>query len=311
MGPGTRIRRRKLQIPRTLDFNCEPGYKTHPAPTRHDVFPGGFTVLMAVYGRDDPQLFERAVESVYQNTIVPDDFVLVVDGPTPPDLEHVIQRCTNEHGIRTFRLPQNVGLASALNHGLPLVRTAWVARADADDINLPDRFQRQGEAIRRMSDQVDLLGGAVVEVDKGNAPLATREVPLKHHEIVGRLGKRNPFNHMTVTYRTANVIEVGGYPDIHLKEDYALWASMIARGARCANLSAVLVRATTARDMYRRRGGLRYAKSEWDLQVHLFKLGHKGLFSAIFFGCVRASVSLLPAGFRGWIYERLLRKRPK
>ncbi len=270
-------------------------------------FPGGFTVLMAVYGRDEPQLFERAVESVYGNTLPPDDFVLVVDGPTPQDLERVIERCVSGHGIRAVRLPENVGLANALNQGLSLIRTAWVVRADADDINLPYRFERQAEALQRAANAIDLSGGAIVEVDENDSPLAVREVPLDHSQIVAFLGRRNPFNHMTVAYRTAKAREAGGYPNIHLKEDYGLWASMIARGAKCGNLRDVLVRATAGRGMYRRRGGLRYAKSEWDLQLHLFRLGHKNLFSAIFDGWVRASVFFLTPRLRGWVYERFLR----
>jgi glycosyltransferase involved in cell wall biosynthesis len=273
-------------------------------------FPGGFTVLMAVYGRDDPELFRRAVESVYQNTIRPDDFVLVVDGPVPAPIDHLIEHFSARHGMRTLRLLSNVGLAKALNQGLALVRTDWVTRADADDVNLPDRFAKQAHAIRRIANQVDLLGGAIVEVDRQDVPLATRHVPLEHRDIVRRLATRNPFNHMAVAYRTKTAVAAGGYPDIHLKEDYGLWASMIAGGAQCLNLEDILVKATTGRDMYRRRGGVRYARSELDLQLHLHRLGHKGLPSALAYGCVRASVSLLPPGLRAWIYENLLRKAP-
>lgn len=273
------------------------------------MFPGGFTVLMAVYERNDPALFERAVASVYENTVPPDDFVLVVDGPTPPPLDAAIERWTAQRGIRTVRLPCNLGLAKALNHGLSLIRTAWVVRADADDVNVPYRFERQAEAIQRMASQVDLVGGAIVEVDRSGAPIGIREVPLSHAEIVDRIRTRNPFNHMTVAYRTSTAVKAGGYPDIHLKEDYALWAAMIADGARCANVSEILVRATAGRDLYRRRGGLRYARSEWVLQLHLFRHGLQSLLSVALLGFLRSSVAVLPARVRGWIYERLLRTR--
>jgi len=274
------------------------------------MFDGGFTVLMSVYRGSDAELFERAVESVYLNSVLPDDFVLVVDGPISPALERVIHRCTNARAIRTVRLPENVGLANALSHGLRLVRTTWVVRADADDLNMPHRFERQAEAVKRTPSQVDLIGGAIVEVDKTGAALAVRDVPLAHEAIVGRLQTRNPFNHMTVAFRTASVLEAGGYPNIVLKEDYGLWATMIARGARCANLGDVLVTATTGRDMYRRRGGFRHARSEWDLQVHLYRLGHKSFAAAVAHGLLRAAVAFLPARLRGWLYERHLRQQP-
>jgi hypothetical protein len=114
---------------------------------------------------------------------------------------------------------------------------------------------------------------------------------------------------MTVVFRAAAVREAGGYPHIHLKEDYGLWAALIARGARCRNLADVLVRATTDRAMYRRRGGLRYARSEWHLQLHLLRHRRTGLASALVYGALRASVACLPAGLRRSIYENLLRTR--
>lgn len=274
------------------------------------MFDGGFTVLMAVYGRDDPELFQRAIDSVYGNTVTPDDFVLVVDGPVPPVLDEAIRQCTNNRPIRTVRLPRNLGLANALNEGLRAIRTTWVVRADADDVNVPYRFERQADAIQRVASHIDLLGGAILEVDRAGSPVARREVPLGHAAIVGRLHTRNPFNHMTVAYRTARVLDAGGYPNIHLKEDYGLWAAMIARGARCSNVMDVLVNASAGPDMHRRRGGFLHAKSEFDLQLHLYRLGHKSLWSAVSHGLARAAVSLLPAALRAWVYYRYFRQQP-
>jgi len=273
-------------------------------------FPGGFTVLMAVYGRTDSSHFERALTSVYGSTLTPDDFVLVVDGPVPASIAELISIYQDHRGLRALWLPRNVGLAHALNQGLPLVKTAWVVRADADDMNLPDRFEKQALAISRLEGNVDLLGGWIEEVDSANNVLAIRRVPAGHEEIVRRLRTRSPFNHMTVACRTEHLVKIGGYPDLYHKEDYGLWASLIADGARCHNLSEVLVRATTGAEMYRRRGGFRYARSEWSLQMHLLKTGHTNLASAIVFACLRALVFSLPTSFRSWIYERLLRIRP-
>jgi hypothetical protein len=146
-------------------------------------------------------------------------------------------------------------------------------------------------------------------VDRAGMALAIRNVPLTEESIVRRLRSRNPFNHMTVAYRTAAVRGAGGYPDIHLKEDYGLWATMIARGARCRNLDDVLVHATTGRQMYRRRGGLKIARSEWDLQLHLYREQHTTALTAVTFGCLRAGACCVPATIRGWAYERLLRTK--
>jgi len=265
---------------------------------------------MAVYRGDDPALFQMALDSVFANTVRPDDFLVVVDGPIPDPLHQVLRRCQTAMGLRVLWLAENVGLARALNAALPLVQTEWTARADADDYNLPDRFEKQIRAILGYHGELDLLGGAIVEVDRAGAPLAVREVPLHAEDIVRWLPRRCPFNHMTVAYRTALVREVGGYPEIHLKEDYGLWAGLLARGARSANLPDVLVRASADRELYRRRGGLKYAKAEWSLQRHFLRLGCTTRARAIVYGGLRAAVACLPARLRGWIYRSALRRAP-
>jgi glycosyltransferase involved in cell wall biosynthesis len=286
------------------------GVSTRPQTGSVEGFPGGFCVLMAVYRGDDPALFSRAVESVYSNTLKPDQFVLVVDGPVPPAIEHGIGVAA-ERGTHVLRLPRNGGLASALNAGLAQVSTAWVLRADADDVNLAHRFSLQAEAIRFAEDEVDILGGAILELDRSGLALAVRRPPLTHEGIARCLRTRSPFNHMTVAYRAATVRAAGGYPvDIHLKEDYALWASVIARGARCRNLRDVLVKVSAGKEMYRRRGGLRYLASEWRLQAHLMRQGRQSLPAALLIGGARSLIFALPSWLRGHVYLWALRERP-
>lgn len=269
-------------------------------------FPGGFTVLMAVYGRDDPALFERAVRSACEGSLRPDAFVLVADGPLPPPLQLRVDQLVEEFRIELVALAKNVGLARALNAGLCQVRTEWIARADADDFNLPDRFALQALAARA-EPAPDLMGGAILELDTEGRVLASRLTPATHEEIVRYARRRCPFNHMTVAYRTSLASAVGGYPAIHLKEDYGMWAVMLHANARCCNLPQVLVHASAGREMYRRRGGWRYASAEWALQRYLVQCGLKGPFTALADGLVRMLVFLLPVGLRGWVYERLLR----
>ena len=269
------------------------------------VFPGGFTVLMAVYRADSVRLFLRAVDSAYANSLPPDHFVLVVDGPIPAELDAAINYVASRYRMEVLRLAKNRGLAEALNAGLQHVRTEWVVRADADDWNLPDRFERQAEVA---TDGLDLMGGAILETDQDAKPLAIRRTPTKHEDIIRYARTRNPFNHMTVAFRARLARECGGYPVLRLREDYGLWALMLHRNARTLNLSTVLVHATAGLGMYRRRGGLRYARDEYQLQCHLVKCGLKGPFLGALHAISRAVVFLLPAAVRGLIYQRLLRR---
>ncbi len=275
----------------------------------HQGFPGGFTVLMAVCGTSDAQLFTRAVHSVFDNDLKPDHVVLVVDGPLPGALDRRVAAAGDDYAIEVIRLASNEGLATALNTGLAHIRTTWIVRADADDYNLPQRFRRLAELIRS-NPKLDLAGSAVLEVGPDGTPVALRQMPSRQDDILRVMRWRNPFNHMTIVCRRSLVESCGGYPDIYCREDYALWAKMVKAGARCANLPEVLVHATGGRDMYRRRGGLRYALAERDIQNLLVRLGLKSLAQGLVDGIARSSVFIAPVFLRARIYETMLRRPP-
>lgn len=264
-----------------------------------------FTVLMAVYYKDNPSLFSRALESVYANSIVPAEVILVVDGPIPTEISDIIVSFEKKLGLRPIYLSSNMGLANALNEGLKHVTYDWVFRADSDDINLKNRFELQ---LKMIDGDIDLIGGAILEVDLDGSPISVRRPPLDHNDIIKHLPYRNPFNHMTVAFKKKVVTSAGGYPLVHLKEDYALWASILSRGAKAKNTSEVLVHATTGRGMLARRGGVRYVISEFKFQRHLFNCGFQSYINSLLVGSLRSFVFLMPNFIRGFIYKRFLRK---
>lgn len=269
---------------------------------------GGFSVLMAVYHRDSPELFHSALRSVFLNTLSPNAVLVVSDGPLTKNLDEVLVRFqSQEPKLTVIRLPENRGLASALNEGLKHIKTEWVARADSDDMNRLDRFAKQAETLFANDEKLDLFGSAIQEIGKDGTPLAIRRTVSGNDAIKLFAARRNPFNHMTVWYRAELARQVGGYPNIYLKEDYGLWASMILAGARCENLPEITVDAVTGEEMYRRRGGLKYAIAELHLQQHLYQCGLKSKAQSFFDGVARASAFLMPAVFRAIIYKHALR----
>lgn len=265
-----------------------------------------FSVLLAVYKKDDPLLLENALNSIFNNSLLPKELVVVADGELTDVISAVIKKFSMIYPMRLIALPRNLGLAKALNFGLKEIHTEYTIRADADDFNYPDRFKL---LITRLSEGYDLVGSAIREIDKMGAEVAFRNCPLTEDEIIHFIRKRNPFNHMTVGFRTAAVLEAGGYPSIHLKEDYALWASLLANGCRVCNLEVVLVDATAGTEMFKRRGGLRYAIAEIDLQRHLVKCKLKSGFSALIDGALRAMIFLAPNAVRQFVYLNFLRNQ--
>lgn len=271
-------------------------------------FSGGFAVLMALYRGDRVELFEAAVHSVFANTLPPNQFLIVVDGPIPANLTASLQILETRYPlIELVHLPENKGLANALNIGLQLVKFAWVLRADADDVNLPERFATLATVCEE-NPKVQLVGSAILEVDEDAQPLAIREPPCSQEEIHQFAKTRNPFNHMTVAYRLDVALDCGGYPNIYLKEDYGLWCLFLAKGYTMMNIKTILVHATAGMNMFRRRGGFRYAKSEWQMQFLMVQCGLKNHAQAILDGIVRSGFFLIPSSLRGLIYLTFLRK---
>lgn len=273
-------------------------------------FPGGFAVLMAVYHRDDPRILGMAIDSVFMNSLLPNQFVLVVDGALSDELETVLTKLQTRHlgKFEILRLSTNRGLAQALNAGLKHITFPWVVRADADDLNLSHRFASLA-ALLKEQPSLKLMSSAILEVNADGVAIAARMLPISDTAIRYFAKKRSPFNHMAVAYHRETVLACGGYPDVYLKEDYALWCRMLSSGILVANSPDVLVHATAGRDMYQRRGGWRYAKAEWALQVIMVKCGLKNWPSACLDGLTRALVFLAPAGLRGFIYENILRTK--
>lgn len=261
---------------------------------------------MAVYINDCPTLFKKALESVDQNTLTPDEIILVCDGPLTDELEEVIIHFEKKNNnLKCIRLKSNQGLANALNIGLEHARHEFILRADSDDINMPNRFEKQ---IKILNEGYDLISSDIEEIDEDGNHLSFKRLPYISAEILRYAKKRSPFNHPSTAFRKTIVKQAGGYPEIHLKEDYALWAKILSKGAKIMNSSDILVKATTGKSMFERRGGLKYALAELELQTLLVNLKQKTLLSGVldFFG--RAFIFLLPNKIRSFIYYRLLRK---
>lgn len=213
--------------------------------------PFAFTCLLPVYDGDAAEHLEAALASIAVNTLQPARIIVCEDGPLRADLAAVIEAQARRLPILRHRNPGPCGLHHNLNAALPLVETDWIARADADDLNLPDRFQAQFDYIATHPG-VDAVGGDIEEFfPDGRA--RTKSMPTHHAAIVRYAALRNPLNHPTVVLRTAAVRAAGGYPDIPRREDYGLWVNMIGQGALMANLSRTLVRMRLGEDFHQRR----------------------------------------------------------
>ena len=226
-----------------------------------------FSLLMSVYGGDRADYLEAAFRSVvHDQTRPPDDVVLVQDGPVPPELDAMITGLIHESPVKTslLALDANVGLGLALDQGMAACAHDIVARMDADDIALPQRFAVQ---VPLVEEGIDLVGSALLEFGSGPDDIVGRRVPpVDPDEIVRYARFHQPFNHPTVVYRRSVVQAAGGYRHLALMEDDLLCARMIDDGARVGNVEEPRVLYRVGDGAYGRRGGVELLKSECSLE---------------------------------------------
>jgi hypothetical protein len=140
---------------------------------------------------------------------------------------------------------------------------------DSDDISLPNRFEQQLNCFLEHP-EVDIVGGDISEfVDDEKDIVSYRKVPINDINIKKYMKKRCAMNHVTVMYKKKAVQDVGGYKDWFCNEDYYLWLRMYLNGAKFANTGTVLVNVRVGKEMYQRRGGVKYFKSEAKLQRYM------------------------------------------
>ena len=272
----------------------------------------GFSVLLSLYHKENPLALEQCFQSIWKDqTIQPDEIILVLDGPIGEELSQCVQKWQRIIGksLRVIPLSQNVGLGKALNKGLEHCSNEWIFRMDTDDICKPDRFEKQIQFIQS-NPNVVVVGGQILEFDHTPNDLAViKTVPTTHEDIKKFAQKRCPFNHMTVAYKKSVIKELGGYQHHLFMEDYNLWLRVIGADYKVANLADVVLYARVGNGMHARRKGLEYIKSEKKL-LNLkkdLKL-QKPLYANMLF-LIRSMFRLMPSALLGKIYNTFLRKK--
>lgn len=269
----------------------------------------GYSVLMSVYHKEKPEYLKQAIASIQAQTLPTDDFVLVCDGPLNDALDAVIAKKQQEMGkiLNVVRLAKNGGLGNALNEGIKHCKNELVARMDSDDIAYQDRCEKQ-IAVFYKHPEVSICSGIVEEFTCTPDVVDAKRVPPEvHEEIVEFAKKRNPFNHPCVMYKKSAVEAVGSYQDFYLLEDYYLWLRMLMAGYQGYNIQESLLHMRAGSDMYLRRAGWKYAKT----QARLFKFMKSQGFideGQYIKSCViRSGSALAPNWLRKLMFEKVLR----
>ena len=268
------------------------------------------SVLMSLYIKEKPEYVRECFESLLNQTITADEWVIVEDGPLSREMYTLLDEYQKKYPNLIIRiaLEKNQGLGKALREGIPKCNNNLIARMDTDDIAKEDRFEKQLSEFKE-NPELDICGSHIIEFEGSlDNVLSKRIVPTKHNDIIKYQKTRSAFNHMTVMYKKEAVLKAGNYEDCPLMEDDLLWTKMILSGAHCSNLDEYLVYARTGIAMIERRGGWSYFQKYKSGKKRIMQTGFitkreylKAIISQFL-------VSLLPKKIRLFVFKSLLRQ---
>ena len=192
------------------------------------------SVIMPAYNAE--QYIGEAMDSILGQTFGDFEFIILNDCSTDGTEEIILSY--DDPRIVYLKNENNLGVAATLNRGLEMARGEYIARMDADDISLPQRFEKQ-IAYLDAHPEVAVLGTAVETFGDRNQTIGFSQTneKLKVDLLFGSC-----FAHPSVIMRTAIIRSLGGYDrEYEGLEDYDLWCRVSEKHA-LATLSQVLLR---------------------------------------------------------------------
>lgn len=271
-----------------------------------------YSVLMSVYKNDDPGFLKIALKSIYdQQTVKPDEIVVIFDGPLNENLYSVLDefKSGKEDVVKYYPQEVNRGLGEALRIGSDYCTGDYILRMDSDDVSDCRRFEKQ-ILFAENHPEIDVVGTDIAEFNTSpdEADKRVRSCPENHDAIVQMGKKRNPMNHVSVCMKKAALEKCGGYQTLLLLEDYYLWLHMIGAGCKLANIHESLVYVRVGNGFDLKRGSQERITGWKVLQDYMLKIGMINKKEAAMNMLYINAFVKTPSWLKKVLYSKLLRK---
>lgn len=264
-----------------------------------------YSVLMSLYKKENPEYLRIAIDSMLNQTVAPDEIVLVEDGPLTDELYAVLDDYPILHRIKNEK---NLGLGLALNVGLKECRNELVARMDTDDCSKPERCEKQ---LQRFLEKpyLAIVGSHIDEFigDTSNV-ISQRIVPTTSEEIYKFAKKRSAFNHPTVMYSKTAVLENNGYANLKRNQDVDLFGRMQFKGYKAENIDEALLWFRSSDELAKRRKSWQNTWSYIATIRKFWKMGYSSFTDYAIVGIAQTGMYLMPIKLQNYIYKNFLRK---
>lgn len=193
------------------------------------------SVILPVFNAEE-YVFD-SVQSILNQSIDSFEIIILNDGST--DRTEDIIKSFNDERIRYFKNEENIKLINTLNLGLHLATGKYIARIDADDIALPNRFEKQVEFLENNPDY-GLIGSYAQEFGDS---INVVKYAVEDEDIRYAFLTHNPFIHSSVMFRSSlfNEYELQYNKKWLHVEDYDLWIRLL-NFTKGKNLPEILVK---------------------------------------------------------------------
>ncbi|MFH1982570.1 MAG: glycosyltransferase [Pseudomonadota bacterium] len=199
------------------------------------------SVVIPCHNEAGNPLLQRTLASVIEQAGTFSMELLVVDdGSTDRSADRItaiLRRAGTIHPYRLIALPENRGIANALNEGIGQAKGRFICRIDCGDIALPGRFQKQVDALET-APWIDVVGGLTKWIDTGGVIIGeypfNRRIRRKHFDFERQVLYKNYLVHTTWMVRRDLYDRIGRYDSGYALEDYEFLVRTVARGGRIA-----------------------------------------------------------------------------
>ena len=264
-----------------------------------------YSVLMSLYKKEKPEYLKLVIDSMLNQTVPPDEIVMVEDGPLTDELYAVLDEYPMLHRVKN---ETNLGLGLALNVGLKKCRNELVARMDTDDCSKLERCEKQ---LLRFAEKpyLAIVGSHIDEFvgDVSNV-ISQRIVPTTSKEIYDYAKRRSAFNHPAVMYSKTAVLDAGGYADLKRNQDVDLFGRMQFLGYRAENIDEALLWFRSSDELAKRRKSWQNTWSYIATIRKFWKMGYSSFVDYAMVGIAQIGMYIMPVKLQNFVYRKFLRK---
>lgn len=231
------------------------------------------SVVMSVFNGE--KYLHKAINSILEQSFHDFEFIIIDDCSTDNTGKILESFCQKDNRIKIIRKNENKGLTGFienLNLGISKSKGKYIARMDADDISLEDRFQKQIDFLES-NPEVSMVGAQINFINEKDEIIGEKFGALQNNEIVQKITSVIQLFHPVIMFRNFENIQ---YRTKFLYcEDYDLYLNLITQGKKLANLNEKLLNYRILETSISREGDNFIKKLMVEKSIYFYHLRNK------------------------------------